>query len=678
MSYVLSDDGTIIIDFTGNPTVINNIPSSVTSIDAYAFDSCSTLSSITIPSSVTNIGEGAFFRCSGLTSVSLSSSLTVIPRSAFAGCSSLASITIPSSVTIIGYNAFAACSSLISITIPSSVRYICDSVFYNCTYLQTASYYSATRIGYEMTTNTEDYPVFPPSTVVTIIDNGTPPSQDDYILYNNGTAIYRYRGSSDNINIPSSITTIGNQAFINCSFIKSITIPSSVTSIGESAFSGCTGLFLIQIPATVTTILDLAFNNCGNLTIYYYEGTTLGADVFPTTATVIIIPNTTTTTTTQAPTTTTQAPTTTTQAPTTTTQAPTTTTQAPTTTTQAPTTTTTTHAPTTTTTTQSPLQNKANTYTTTPSQATADLNSGTNQSSTLASALLAGVYSAIASSNLAGTSVTLSNTDGSNLLTALNVTASLPVIVSVPNSLNVIPAPTTTSGSYYIPISKNVSGSYTISGTTDTISSDGQGGQFFNGTRLTAPSTITLSTGVVMNISYLGSIVMTPNTNVPCFPKGTRIATASGYVPVETLESGDLVLTSDSRQVPIRVYSRTLVATEQTAPYLIPKNSLGLNQPSTDLRLSPLHAFQLKKGLWQIPMYAAKSSDKIQQYDIGSTVTYYHVECPNFFTDNLLVDGCVVESYGSKQVSNIKTLYKYNSSLKGFTRASPVKSLTCV
>ena len=45
------------------------IPSSVTSIDSYAFYGCSGLTSITIPNSVTSIGDEAFSYCTGLTSI---------------------------------------------------------------------------------------------------------------------------------------------------------------------------------------------------------------------------------------------------------------------------------------------------------------------------------------------------------------------------------------------------------------------------------------------------------------------------------------------------------------------------------------------------------------------------------------------------------------------------------
>jgi hypothetical protein len=53
------------------PTALSGpytIPSSVTSIDDNAFDSCS-ITSVTIPSNISTIGDRAFFQCSGLTSI---------------------------------------------------------------------------------------------------------------------------------------------------------------------------------------------------------------------------------------------------------------------------------------------------------------------------------------------------------------------------------------------------------------------------------------------------------------------------------------------------------------------------------------------------------------------------------------------------------------------------------
>jgi len=66
--------------------------------------------------------------------------------------------------------------------------------------------------------------------------------------------------------IPSSITTIGLETFLNCEQLVFINIPESVTSIGDEAFRGCNSLTSIEIPESVTSIGDGTFNQCNNLT----------------------------------------------------------------------------------------------------------------------------------------------------------------------------------------------------------------------------------------------------------------------------------------------------------------------------------------------------------------------------------------------------------------------------
>ena len=66
--------------------------------------------------------------------------------------------------------------------------------------------------------------------------------------------------------IPNSVTSIGNYAFCFCTGLTSVTIPNSVTSIGEGAFSNCTGLTSVTIPNSVTSIDKYAFFSCSGLT----------------------------------------------------------------------------------------------------------------------------------------------------------------------------------------------------------------------------------------------------------------------------------------------------------------------------------------------------------------------------------------------------------------------------
>ncbi|MDR1101616.1 MAG: leucine-rich repeat domain-containing protein, partial [Clostridiales bacterium] len=74
------------------------------------------------------------------------------------------------------------------------------------------------------------------------------------------------------LTIPSGVTSIGSFAFANCSgFTGSLTIPSGVTSIGSSAFQECEGFASLTIPSSVTSIGSYAFAGCiglkGSLTI---------------------------------------------------------------------------------------------------------------------------------------------------------------------------------------------------------------------------------------------------------------------------------------------------------------------------------------------------------------------------------------------------------------------------
>ncbi len=214
------------------------IPNSVTSIGKYAFHNCIRVASIEISNSVTTIEEGAFYYCTGLTSIKIGNGVTSIGKYAFYDCTGLTSILLPNSVTEISSVAFWGCSELTSIDVEKDNQNYAsvDGVLYN-------------------------------KNITTIIR--CPESKTLIEIPNSVTMIgnnaFGYTGLTA-IEIPNSVTTIGSGAFFGCAGLLAVKIPNSVTTIGNEAFYECTGLASIKIPNSVTTIGQSAFYNCTGLT----------------------------------------------------------------------------------------------------------------------------------------------------------------------------------------------------------------------------------------------------------------------------------------------------------------------------------------------------------------------------------------------------------------------------
>lgn len=86
-----------------------------------------------------------------------------------------------------------------------------------------------------------------------------------------------------NITLPDDLKSIGNVAFGGCQSLTSIDIPSGITTIGEQTFSYCVGLKSINIPSGVTNIDKHAFQGCSSLTsmtVYANTPPALGENVF--------------------------------------------------------------------------------------------------------------------------------------------------------------------------------------------------------------------------------------------------------------------------------------------------------------------------------------------------------------------------------------------------------------
>ena len=177
------------------------------------YPAANTQTSYVIPSSVVSIGEGAFFDCASLATVTIPASFTSIGKNAF-GMSGVNSVAIPAGVTSIGNYAFANCIQLTQINVDAanSVYASINGILFNKSLTQLITY----------------------------------PAGD----------------TQPSCTIPSSVTSIGIDAFYGCTGLFDVTIPTSVASIGDGAFANCNGLHSISIPASVTSIGSDVFTDC--------------------------------------------------------------------------------------------------------------------------------------------------------------------------------------------------------------------------------------------------------------------------------------------------------------------------------------------------------------------------------------------------------------------------------
>jgi hypothetical protein len=94
-------------------------------------------------------------------------------------------------------------------------------------------------------------------------------------------AFYGDYSSMVSVTIPNSVTSIGGEAFSECTYLTNVLIGNSVTNIGEGVFEGCTSLkgvyFLGNAPAT--NVGTAVFPNI-SATVYYLPFTTGWGSMF--------------------------------------------------------------------------------------------------------------------------------------------------------------------------------------------------------------------------------------------------------------------------------------------------------------------------------------------------------------------------------------------------------------
>ena len=285
-----------------NYTIEKETGSEVNAVGEFAFQDCTSLSSIVIPREVLEIGMGAFYNCTNLQKVDFSknSKLQTICSGAFYGCINLQAVDFGnnSQLQTIDSTVFKTCYNLTSITIPDGVTQIGEEAFYNCTNLQTVNFGDNSQlqtIGRSAFSDCKNLISITIPEKVTEIGFGGSTFYQCFslaIVYNN-SSLDITAGSSDNGYVglyAYEVVNSGEEAkgrieeknnmryYINNTTqqkvalwmldrsASSVSLEEDTTAINQYAFDGCTNLTSITIPASVTSIGNYAFYDCDNLT----------------------------------------------------------------------------------------------------------------------------------------------------------------------------------------------------------------------------------------------------------------------------------------------------------------------------------------------------------------------------------------------------------------------------
>lgn len=269
----------------------------LTYIPAQAFGHCG-LKSVVIPEGVKEIGTDAFSYCFDLKSVEIPDSVEIIDKDAFfytlwldekkkenllvieknvvidgKGCSG--DVVIPDGIKSIASMAFSDNTELTSVVIPESVKDIGEQAFYNCKNLKSVTELeSVDRIGHEAFDLTPWFRekkqfatyggilIKSPRFGAITIPEGVKGISDSLF----------YKSGLSSVVLPSSLKSIGINAFGYSYGLKSVTFSEGLEVIGNSAFSDCESLESVELPESLKIIGEHAFSASGLESITFPEG----------------------------------------------------------------------------------------------------------------------------------------------------------------------------------------------------------------------------------------------------------------------------------------------------------------------------------------------------------------------------------------------------------------------
>lgn len=237
-------------EFMSVLTTVENLEN-VSKIGNYAFATTSIKSAKIGENTI--VGEGAFLQ-SLIEEITIGANAT-LGEGCLQNCTALKTVNMPAGGNVsIGKGCFANDTNLVTIDLSKTSDTIDDEAFYKCTKLMVADLANVKHIGKYAFADCAGLSTVKVPMVVTI-------GEGAFSRYTQ----YSYAPCFESIELPNTLTTIGDAAFLYNTSLKSITIPANVTAIGDFAFAYCTTLESVTLPENLKTIGKYAFAGCMEL-----------------------------------------------------------------------------------------------------------------------------------------------------------------------------------------------------------------------------------------------------------------------------------------------------------------------------------------------------------------------------------------------------------------------------
>ncbi|MBE6740995.1 MAG: leucine-rich repeat domain-containing protein [Ruminococcaceae bacterium] len=212
----------------------------------------------TIPSTVAQIDSYAFHRAQQLESIVIPESVSIIGDYAFASCLMLDNVVLPSSVDELSDYAFNSCPMLKSVSFPENLISIGAHAFGYCDLREINLPSSLESIGkYAFYRNYNLTEAVLPNSV----------TEMDSFVFEDCRAL-------SSVTLSENLGAVAWGTFANCEALSSIVVPEGCTEIEGAAFMGCKALESVYLPSTLEYVGRNAFSDTKLVEVYYNDAQT--------------------------------------------------------------------------------------------------------------------------------------------------------------------------------------------------------------------------------------------------------------------------------------------------------------------------------------------------------------------------------------------------------------------